>query len=1320
MALHPDITRKDDVSLALETAVDALLLATTQQTSNAGSVTIQNADGTKTLMGADAGDTTVAKFVGDTTAPGKPTGITALSHMRTVFVNWDGSLDGGVPKDFLLVRLHLSYAGEDGAAVESDLGDLYGPGGAASVSFPEGTVVTVTARAYDDAHDASGLSRPNVSDSCDPITVTVVDDAAELQRKVEADIKVVSDKADEAHGVADDAAAANTKLREDTAKSLETVNTAVSGVRTDVDAVSKKATTLASGLDSANTKITSTSDKLTGLTTTVSNVSKTADDSMALSTTNHQDLAGFKTTVQQTYSTKQDTLNQVTTVDQKADALSATLSKDYQKTADSDAKYSTKAELTATSNSITTSVAEIYATKSVVEALKNIADKAIETWQGPGEPTLTNLPASDWTTADLKKQHSGDVYYDTDSGFAYRFGSADGTTYKWGRISDSDITKALNLASKAQETADGAVAGVTKLNTDIPLTYASKSEVKVTTDGIKADVVEAKRIGQTGVDNAAALAIRADGIDATLSQQASNIDKNVKSIAQVNMRADSLSTSISQVSTKTDLALANAQELVVNGDFHTGDATGWSSRFNTSYSFGVYNGLKRIQMNLSNTSYSAMRQESRPVIVGHTYRLTATCYIDFLDNDSLVLGLRTSDSTLLVRAAQLTVQQSWTTITGDITITSDMVADVNNPSMWVEVWADATTHDNAPRALFSYASFKDITEAKAAQKAADDAQSTANTAVSQTSTLSQDLSGFKTSVGQTYETKTDSTAKNTALQQNLDGFKTSVESTYASKSDVANTYATKSDVTQTSDSLTSQISAVGTDATSALNKATTNQQNLDGFKTSVSSTYATKQALGDTDGKAVKAGNNANLALANAQNMVMNTGNDLNNTSVNNGVTAENGVYTRTFPGNENHVDFLQGNLAGKAIPGHTYSISFDARVDSGNYVSDDFFNFVWSHGWHGVMAQPLSGDWQRFASKTTVGGNGTDAPLFFMSSYMSSDGAKVVQFRNLSIKDVTEVAQLQSDVAATYATQSSVQQTSSQITQQVAATYATKDDVTSKYTTLQQTDSAFDARIGTAQSTAANAQSNASNAQNRAGVIETLIHSDANGVRVGKTVNDSYAGYSALVNANGSFDVLDPGGNTMSRVNSDGMQLLNPLTGSLMNANRMIFGGLSVIETNVLNTDPTNIPSGGGLTPWKDFGSLRNPDGSLAQIMSPTGKLLCLLSVVDEVSATSSTVANGSDVRSIALNVNLTLGPQTGSTTGGQPTDVWNPVPAIVDLPNAGQSYYPESRPFVGLLNVSPNTIYYPHFSLRSVHSTAGSHYAQCGYRSLVLLPIT
>ena len=241
---------------------------------------------------------------------------------------------------------------------------------------------------------------------------------------------------------------------------------------------------------------------------------------------------------------------------------------DYQKTTDADAKYATQSSLSATANSINASVSETYATKSVVQALQNIADNAIETWQGHGAPTMSGEPASDWDTDVLKKQHSGDMYYDLDTGYSYRFGSADGSTYAWDKIADSDITKALQAAAAAQSSADTANSGVSKLNTDIPATYATKSDVKITTDGIKTDVSKAMSLGQQGVDDAATVDQKANGIQATVSQQAHDIDNNVKAIAQVNMRADSITSSITQVSDKTDVALANSVNYIKNPQFH--------------------------------------------------------------------------------------------------------------------------------------------------------------------------------------------------------------------------------------------------------------------------------------------------------------------------------------------------------------------------------------------------------------------------------------------------------------------------------------------------------------------------------------------------------------------------------------------------------------------------------------------------------------------------------------------------------------------------------------------------------------------------------
>lgn len=90
----------------------------------------------------------------------------------------------------------------------------------------------------------------------------------------------------------------------------------------------------------------------------------------------------------------------------------------------------------------------------VIADLQNQVDGAIETWFYEGMPTLTNAPASSWTTDKDKDTHLGDLYYDNKTGKAYRF-AKDGNTYKWTIITDTDIAKALSDASKAQETADG-------------------------------------------------------------------------------------------------------------------------------------------------------------------------------------------------------------------------------------------------------------------------------------------------------------------------------------------------------------------------------------------------------------------------------------------------------------------------------------------------------------------------------------------------------------------------------------------------------------------------------------------------------------------------------------------------------------------------------------------------------------------------------------------------------------------------------------------------------------------------------------------------
>lgn len=89
-----------------------------------------------------------------------------------------------------------------------------------------------------------------------------------------------------------------------------------------------------------------------------------------------------------------------------------------------------------------------------INNLQSQIDGQIETFFCDYEPTLQNIPASEWTTNEERKKHEGDLFYWKSKGYAYRF-MQDGATWKWQLVQDTDITLALAAAEKAQDTANG-------------------------------------------------------------------------------------------------------------------------------------------------------------------------------------------------------------------------------------------------------------------------------------------------------------------------------------------------------------------------------------------------------------------------------------------------------------------------------------------------------------------------------------------------------------------------------------------------------------------------------------------------------------------------------------------------------------------------------------------------------------------------------------------------------------------------------------------------------------------------------------------------
>lgn len=95
----------------------------------------------------------------------------------------------------------------------------------------------------------------------------------------------------------------------------------------------------------------------------------------------------------------------------------------------------------------------VFETLKDIEELQDQVDGNITTWFFSGVPTVENTPANEWKTEEDKINHLGDLYYDQDTGYCYRW-TVIANIYQWFKLTDSDITEALALANAAQDTAD--------------------------------------------------------------------------------------------------------------------------------------------------------------------------------------------------------------------------------------------------------------------------------------------------------------------------------------------------------------------------------------------------------------------------------------------------------------------------------------------------------------------------------------------------------------------------------------------------------------------------------------------------------------------------------------------------------------------------------------------------------------------------------------------------------------------------------------------------------------------------------------------------
>lgn len=151
------------------------------------------------------------------------------------------------------------------------------------------------------------------------------------------------------------------------------------------------------------------------------------------------------------------------------------------------------------------SVSETYVTiADYDETIANLQDQisgSITQYSGDPVPTLSNYPASDWTTTAERQQHVGSLYLVTagdQRGQYYRFEQS-GNNFAWVLVEDSALATALARAAEAQEAAEQAIA-------DAETAQAAADAAQGTADQARLDAVaraaeaQAAAITQAAVD----------------------------------------------------------------------------------------------------------------------------------------------------------------------------------------------------------------------------------------------------------------------------------------------------------------------------------------------------------------------------------------------------------------------------------------------------------------------------------------------------------------------------------------------------------------------------------------------------------------------------------------------------------------------------------------------------------------------------------------------------------------------------------------------------------------------------------------------------
>lgn len=873
--------------------------------------------------------------------------------------------------------------------------------------------------------------------------------AQEAKDKADTATDAAADAAEKADKVTDIANSAVSKA-EDASSKADTAISTSNDTKAKVTLVEKKATEAKNAADTANkaaddattaansaqSSAEKANEAASNANTAASNAQSTADSALSFAAQANKDVSNVKTqitdinremtSVKQDAATLRDDLTgQITTVKETMEAdytkkseLSATesnLKTEISKSAaglrtEVSQTYSTKKELETTTKAAQTAQSTADAAKKAAESnasdlanavskfdgditnLKDQIDGAIQTWFYDGIPNALTEPEVNWTTDKDRQTHLGDLYYDNQTGFCYRYMNQNGV-YSWGRIQDTEVTKALADAANAQTTAnakkrifittpkppyDIGDLWVQGSNGDIMRCQTPKldGQAYAEADWVKAS----KYTDDTAVTNLSNTVEKTYATKSTVNQLSDRIEQTVSSVEEVRTDASAAKTTADNAKKAADDAAAAA---------NTAHATATAAQ---------------------TAANKAQEHATSAATAASTAKANADAAQAAANKANAALSDAQKNLTDLQNRADVTDEEL--TAAKNAVASAQTAADAANSAASKAKELANTAQSTANTAKQNAATAQ--SKANAAANAASAAQSTADTAKANAKKAQDDVNALKNRVTQA-ETKITQNSEAIALRAT----KTEVNTALSESKKY-----TDAQLKITSESITSTVSKTYQTKTDMQKYPTVNQ-------TAVK--YVFSGSNPSNSSKWIKLGTWTSHDNSQCCSIQVFTGSGFN------GLANQNSDFSIFIKDGFQDIQSASKAFGVTVTLGlNCANVKVQVRAKSST-ICDVWFYCPWSYGNGSYMVSRGSGKWEHSGLNQTAEPTDGTPQNIFMAGYLTSEEThSAINQRADQISSTVAATYVNNKTLSSYATKSQLEQTSTSLTSRIQTTETT------------------------------------------------------------------------------------------------------------------------------------------------------------------------------------------------------------------------------------------------------------------------------------------